>query len=65
MSHVFSNGDALIIEQNFAGKSGEQNGENCTWNYRYCTKSFLKAHSYSFFDPSSKGYKFVSGIKSK
>ena len=65
VSHVFSNGDALIIEQNFAGKSGEQNGENCTWNYRYCTKSFLKAHSYSFFDPSSKGYKFVSGIKSK
>lgn len=65
VSHVFENGDALIIEQNFAGKSGAQNGETTTWNYRYCTKSFLKSHSYKFFDPSSKGYKFVSGIKSK
>lgn len=65
VSHVFENGDALIIEENFAGKSGAQNGENCTWNYRYCTKGFMKSHSYTFFDPSSKGFKYVSGIKSK
>lgn len=62
VSHVFENGDILIVEQNVTGYSGQGNGESYSWNYSYHTKSELKG--YTFTNPSEKGYKINSSAKS-
>lgn len=66
VSHVFANGDFLIVEQNFTGYSGQfAPGEVYSWNYRYVTKAQIKAESWHFYDPSQLGYEIVSDAKSK
>lgn len=64
VSQVFDNGDFLIVEQNVSRLSGAENGTPFTWNYRYVKKGKISSDSYSFFDPSTVGFKMVSGIKS-
>lgn len=54
VSHVFENGDILIIEQNLSGLSGEGNGTNCTWNYRLIKKSTYTNDHFTFFTPEGK-----------
>lgn len=54
VSHVFENGDILIIEQNYAGLSGEANGTSCTWSYRLVKKSTYTSNHFTFFTPSGK-----------
>ncbi|MCO4346306.1 phage tail tip lysozyme [Staphylococcus agnetis] len=55
VSHVFENGDVLIVEQNIPGYSGNLNGEAMNWNYRLIPKDSLKGTSY--FNPSTIGFK--------
>ena len=62
VSHVFNNGDILIVEQNVPNYSG--NGDSFTWNYSYITKATQKAKNYEFWNPSSEGYKVTSKAKS-
>lgn len=62
VSHVFDNGDILIVEQNVPNYSG--NGDSFTWNYSYITKATQKAKNYEFWNPSSEGYKVTSKAKS-
>lgn len=45
VEHVFSNGDILIVEQNFAGASGQSGGKPYTWNYRIIEKSVYSGHT--------------------
>lgn len=55
MSHVFKDGSALVIEQNFAGKSGAANGgEAYSWNYRFVRKNVVD--SYTYYYPGDDGY---------
>lgn len=43
VSHVFENGDILIVEQNYASYSGDGGGfGKYSWNYRYVTTAELK-----------------------
>lgn len=51
VSHVFANGDILIIEQNVQGYSGEGNGETRNWNYQVVGKEKLKMDNYEFYYP--------------
>ena len=62
VSHVFENGDILLVEQNVPNYSG--NGDSFTWNYSYITKATQKAKNYEFWNPSSEGYKVTSKAKS-
>lgn len=62
VSHVFDNGDILLVEQNVPNYSG--NGDSFTWNYSYITKATQKAKNYEFWNPSSEGYKVTSKAKS-
>ena len=62
VSHVFDNGDILIVEQNVPNYSG--NGDSFTWNYSYITKATQKAKNYEFWNPSSEGYKVTNKAKS-
>ena len=62
VSHVFDNGDILLVEQNIPNYSG--NGDSFTWNYSYITKATQKAKNYEFWNPSSEGYKVTSKAKS-
>lgn len=52
VDHVFSNGDILIVEQNYAPLSGDQVNKKGTWNYRYISKSTYQKKGYTFFAPS-------------
>lgn len=52
VSHVFENGDFLIIEQNFLGYSGVNSGMVDTWNYRLIKKERIAADGYEFWKPS-------------
>ena len=63
ISHVFANGDVLLIEQNYLGMSGAAVGQSCTWNYRYMKAADIA--SWDFAHLSGAGYSFVSGAKSK
>lgn len=56
VSHVFANGDYLIIEQNTQGMSGFQIGKPNTWNYQYVTKSSGETMGYHFFYPGDAGF---------
>lgn len=64
VSHVFDNGDFLVIEQNVGRLSGLSANQKNTWNYRIISKGKISQNNYTFFDPSSVGYRFVDGIKS-
>lgn len=57
VSHVFENGDILIIEQNFTGYSGAGNGEAGTWNYRIITKDTYSRENHDFFTAEDLGFK--------
>lgn len=64
VSHVFENGDILVVEQNYAKLSGENGGfGQYTWNYRYVPKSQY-ANGWMFYDLSKSGYKIVSSASS-
>ena len=65
VSHRFENGDILIVEQNYGGKSGEADGSTCTWNYRIVTKEEYTSTHTKFFSPESLGYKSSSKVKMK
>lgn len=61
VSHVFENGDYLVIEQNFGSYSGEDGGFGAyTWNYRYVTAD---SYGYTFYSPSQAGYRIVDSAK--
>lgn len=62
VSHVFENGDILIVEQNSLGLSGQLNGEMFTWDYKYISKSGYSG--WTFYDPAQNGYKITSKAKS-
>lgn len=64
VSHVFENGDILIIEQNITGYSGQGNGESFSWSYQYVPKSKYEADKYTFASPESKGYTINPDAKS-
>lgn len=67
VSHVFENGDILIVEQNVAGFSGDGNHETRTWSYRYITKDHYtgngKYSAWKFYDPEKRGYKLSGDAK--
>lgn len=60
VSHVFENGDFLIVEQNVPGWSGDENGTPFTWHYRIVTAAEIASEQYEFFDPSTVGFTLVS-----
>lgn len=64
VSHVFENGDILVVEQNIPGYSGELNGESYTWSYQYITKAKYKSVGSIFTSPESLGYKISPKVKS-
>ena len=73
VSHVFENGDMLVIEQNIKGVSGAWRTQanpgilginEFEWSYRYIKKGELSADGYTFTSPESKGYKISSKAKS-
>lgn len=39
VQHVFANGDLMVVEQNIAGISGDNNGTPRTWGWRYIPAS--------------------------
>lgn len=62
VSHVFENGDILIVEQNVkGGYSGDDSGMRRSWSYRYITKSHYS--SWKFYDPEQVGYKIKDSAK--
>lgn len=65
VSHVFENGDTLIVEQNFLGYSGDFSNLPKTWNYRYVPKSQIESENWRYYSPKKAGYKIVSNAKSK
>lgn len=64
VSHVFDNGDFLVIETNMGGYSGKAIEIPYTYSYRYISKQKAKDGSFTFYDPSKVGFKLVPGIKS-
>lgn len=64
VSHVFENGDILVIEQNVEGYSGQGAGGQYQWSYQYVTKAKYEADKYTFASPESAGYKISSKAKS-
>lgn len=65
VSHRFENGDILVLEQNFAKKSGASNSTSCTWDYRIVTKDEYNSTQTRFFSPESVGYTPVAKVKMK
>lgn len=71
VSHVFENGDILVIEQNYGGKSGGSRfGDyesldkgKYEWSYRYISKSQYE-RDHEFASPEGAGYKISSKAKS-
>lgn len=63
VSHVFENGDILIIEQNVKGLSGEGNGEEFSWSYQYVPKATFEKEGYKFASPAGAGYKVNPSAK--
>ena len=56
VSHVFANGDILLIEQNIQGYSGYHNGDPCNWNYRLQTKAGYEKQNAKFYTPKNQGF---------
>ena len=63
VSHVFDDGSILIVEQNYAGASGERVGKY-TWNYRIASADTLKSEGYTFYNPGDNGFKVNPAAKS-
>ena len=71
VSHVFENGDILVIEQNYGGKSGGSRfGDyesldkgKYEWSYRYIHKAQYE-RDHEFASPEGAGYKISSKAKS-
>ena len=64
VSHIFSNGDMLVVEQNYSDLSGESAGfGKYTWSYRYVPASQY-ALGWTFYTPSQVGYRIVSSASS-
>lgn len=64
VSHVFENGDMLIVEQNFSTYSGDNGGfGQYSWNYRYVSTIELGKDGYTFYNPSKVGYKLSDKVK--
>lgn len=64
VSHVFENGDMLIVEQNFSTYSGDNGGfGQYSWNYRYVSIMELGKDGYTFYNPSKVGYKLSDKVK--
>lgn len=62
VSHVFENGDILVIEQN-TPKSGQSIGKPNTWNYRLIPKaSFGNDCGNGFVNPADAGYSIVGNV---
>ena len=53
VSHVFENGDILIIEQNTPLSGADYYGKSWTWNYRIHTVAQQKADNFVFAYPDS------------
>lgn len=63
VSHVFSNGDILVVEQNYSKLSGEDGGfGKYTWSYRYVPKA-QQDKGVSFYSPAQAGYKLSNKAK--
>ena len=62
VSHVFENGDILVVEQNYR-VSGEAANEMYTWNYRIETVAEYQKNKTTFFNPETVGYKPVAKVK--
>lgn len=64
VSHVFENGDMLIVEQNFSTYSGDNGGfGQYSWNYRYVSTMEFGKDGYTFYNPSKVGYKLSDKVK--
>ena len=63
VSHVFSNGDILIVEQNVRGFSGDDNGEKCTWNYRIIKQAKYTAQKTQFYTAKTDGFEPSKNLK--
>lgn len=64
VSHVFENGDILVIEQN-TPKSGNTIGKPNTWNYRLIAAKDIPTHcGNGFTNLGDAGYKLVGSVKS-
>lgn len=55
ISHVFANGDVLLVEQN-TPYSGHAIGEPCTWNFRLMKGASAKAYMTSIWYPGDAGF---------
>ena len=64
VSHVFENGDVLIIEQNISKYSGASNGTPNTWDYRLISKaSYGSEFDTGFVYLGDAGYKMSANVK--
>ena len=64
VSHVFENGDVLIVEQNITGKSGKGMGRANTWDYRLISKaSYGSEFNVGFAYLGDVGYKMSANVK--
>lgn len=63
VSHVFENGDILVIEQN-TPKSGNTIGKPNTWNYRLIAAKDISTHcGNGFTNLGDAGYTIVGSVK--
>lgn len=62
VSHVFENGDILVVEQN-TPYSGDTISQPATWDYRVLTKSEYQQKHTHFFNPQSVGYTVNPSVK--
>lgn len=62
VSHVFENGDTLVVEQNWSN-SGDAIGQPETWNYRISHKDEYTKAKVRFFSPQSVGYKASDKVR--
>ena len=64
VSHVFENGDVLIVEQNILKYSGASNGTPNTWDYRLISKaSYGSEFDTGFVYLGDAGYKMSANVK--
>ena len=64
VSHVFENGDVLIVEQNISKYSGSSNGTPNTWDYRLISKaSYGSEFDTGFVYLGDAGYKMSANVK--
>lgn len=64
VSHVFENGDILIIEENVAGYSGYSIGQPNTWNYRLMSPAAAKVQADAgYWYPGDNGFTVNPDVK--